>query len=1042
MKPHHRNHCPVAPAACPTGLLALFTRLKLLMLLALALSAGKGFAADALLVVSGVPLNASDAILQERLVAAGFNVQAIAAASSSAADAAGKQLVVISESVSSGAVNTKFRNVEVGVVVIEPFILDDMLMVAGAENTATGFGLGGGATSALNIVRADHPLAGGLPAGEIAIVEGAAQTGWGNPAASAVVVATLAGDPPANQPATRAALFGYEKGAQMAGLVAPAKRSFIFTHGAILPLLNESGVKLLDAAINWTRSSLADLPPQITGLAPADQSLFVNANAGFTFTATTAAPNSISADDIKVTLNGQDVSSQLAISGSATARAASLSGLQANMAYSGVISVKDNLGRETVQAFGFDTFAASAFHIEAEDFNFGSGQFIENPPPSGEDLSGNIVGSGSGYYEQIGTAEVDFHDSTAAADPAGNHRYRSADVVGTQPATDETRQKYVAAAGGAGRVLDYHLSFVAAGDWVNYTRTFPAGAYQVYLRTTASATNELTLAEVTGDRTQPNQSANVLGSFRVAPTGGKYRFVPLTDALGAPAPISLSGVKTLRLTAVTANNGLHPNFILFVPVAQQLGPYVKAAQPAPNAVNVPVSAGLAIEIANRGSSVSVGSIKVFLNGAEITSSANIQAVADGARITATPALQPGAQQKIRVTFQSTGSQSFSEEWSFTTTSDVTGPMLRSAGTLDGLTIGLLFNEPLDQGTATEASNYRVGGTIPTEARLGSDNSSMILTLSAPVGNSFPVTVSNVKDQLNNAVAANTQITGAKVNVTPTDIGDVIAPGAAVAYGNGSFDVEANGAEIGASADSFFFLPTQVTGDFDLRVRMASLEAVNRLSKAGIIARETLDAGSRMIAAVVTPRGPTQDGVSTGIGDNDYQALIRNEAAGTTTLWPGSNTSREVPYPNAWIRLARQRGASGDVFTAYRSENGSAWTQFAQTTVNPGLAPTLHVGLGATPQNNGDNRTATAVFRDFGTTPAGIDPSLVRLSATRQGDQIQIAWPAAAEGYKLQMTSQLSGGWSDVTASPALSGTSRVITVPAQGSKAFFRLVKP
>jgi hypothetical protein len=62
------------------------------------------------------------------------------------------------------------------------------------------------------------------------------------------------------------------------------------------------------------------------------------------------------------------------------------------------------------QSWTFDTFEQShltsgeAFVIEAEDYNFDGGQYINNPDPSGIKESGQAVNSANGYLDQEGDA--------------------------------------------------------------------------------------------------------------------------------------------------------------------------------------------------------------------------------------------------------------------------------------------------------------------------------------------------------------------------------------------------------------------------------------------------------------------------------------------------------------------------------------------------------------------------------------------------------------------------------------------------------------
>src|SRR4051812_11938271 len=95
-------------------------------------------APPALFVTSSTTLTAADAKVKKRLETLGYAVIVKAAASSVTADATGKDLVVISSSVASGDVNTKFKNVTVPVVTWENAIYDDMGMTGTVGGTDYG----------------------------------------------------------------------------------------------------------------------------------------------------------------------------------------------------------------------------------------------------------------------------------------------------------------------------------------------------------------------------------------------------------------------------------------------------------------------------------------------------------------------------------------------------------------------------------------------------------------------------------------------------------------------------------------------------------------------------------------------------------------------------------------------------------------------------------------------------------------------------------------------------------------------------------------
>jgi len=102
----------------------------------------------------------------------------------------------------------------------------------------------------IRIVNAPHPLAAGLPAGKTYVYPRDTSMGWGTPARSAIVIATLPGN------LDKAVIFGYEKGATMDyDFVAPARRVAFFLDNLTFGQLTPVGLKLFDAAVNWAVAS-------------------------------------------------------------------------------------------------------------------------------------------------------------------------------------------------------------------------------------------------------------------------------------------------------------------------------------------------------------------------------------------------------------------------------------------------------------------------------------------------------------------------------------------------------------------------------------------------------------------------------------------------------------------------------------------------------------------------------------------------------------------------------------------------------------------
>ncbi len=230
-------------------------------------------------------------------------------------------------------------------------------------------------------------------------------------------------------------------------------------------------------------------------------------------------------------------------------------------------------GVSNTMAFSFDTFSPSNVVIEAEDYNFNGGQFLDQPA---------LIADGTGpvtnaYAGQSGVPGVDFY----SPGPSPGGRYRHDGGIGTKVSLDYVRQKFVDAGGAAAGIYDYHVFGLKAGDYLNYTRTFPTNYYEVYLRESAVNATQSTagLELVTSDRSLPDQATTALGQFQARGSDFVLRNVPLVlPGTTKPITLVLGGVQTLRLrqlSALPADAVAALNYLVFVPVTN--GPVLESA---------------------------------------------------------------------------------------------------------------------------------------------------------------------------------------------------------------------------------------------------------------------------------------------------------------------------------------------------------------------------------------------------------------------------------------------------------------------------------
>jgi regulation of enolase protein 1 (concanavalin A-like superfamily)/fibronectin type 3 domain-containing protein len=217
-----------------------------------------------------------------------------------------------------------------------------------------------------------------------------------------------------------------------------------------------------------------------------------------------------------------------------------------------------------------------------------------------------------------------------------------------------------------------------------------------------------------------------------------------------------------------------------------------------------------------------------------------------------------------------------------------------------------------------------------------------------------------------------------------DVGDATPAGSTTTVSDGAaYDVTAGGTDIMGSTDRFHFAHQPRTGDFDVKVRVASLGRAHEWTKAGLMARESLSASSRNVFVMATP-------------DQSGHRISSRFSDGGTTLTSGVGS---VSYPNVWLRLKRQ----GSVFSGYRSTDGARWTLIGSRSLT--VPQTVYFGMAVTSHNA--QRTVVAQFRDL----ADVPPELPSAPAAPTGlvasssstSQVELTWDrsAGATGYRVE-----------------------------------------
>ena len=245
-------------------------------------------------------------------------------------------------------------------------------------------------------------------------------------------------------------------------------------------------------------------------------------------------------------------------------------------------------GTQSYETLSFTTtFTAlpnGTLFIEAEDFNFGHGQYVTDQPigMTGPYPGGSYQDKGDGLAGAACDASdfgIDYLESTATMDTGETNPYR-----GQTPVEAGKLNGPAGFNRGAFNVSVNHVvGWTDSNEWLNYTRDFPATpqSYKVFARMahgdgTAGVQRGGTLMTVSGDPTKcasTDQTTTALGSFAAPWTGGwdvwpdagtpQDALIPMKDSSGNVATVTLSGKTTLRFQY--ALNAGDFDYLAFVP---------------------------------------------------------------------------------------------------------------------------------------------------------------------------------------------------------------------------------------------------------------------------------------------------------------------------------------------------------------------------------------------------------------------------------------------------------------------------------------------
>ena len=195
----------------------------------------------------------------------------------------------------------------------------------------------------------------------------------------------------------------------------------------------------------------------------------------------------------------------------------------------------------------------------------------------------------------------------------------------------------------------------------------------------------------------------------------------------------------------------------------------------------------------------------------------------------------------------------------------------------------------------------------------------------------------------------------------SDVGSPQIAGSAT-YANAIFTVTGAGIDIGDTSDQFSFVYRQLTGDGTVVARVETLQQADEWSKAGVMIRETLDAGSKNAFTLASTA----------------RRLAFQRRTETSSITASTIVKGAVPR---WLKLERR----GGTFISSVSRNGSTWQTIDTQSIQMGT--TVYAGLAVTSHNAA--QAVSATFSNVSltagtTTPPTNQPPVVTIAAPTSG----------------------------------------------------------
>jgi hypothetical protein len=260
---------------------------------------------------------------------------------------------------------------------------------------------------------------------------------------------------------------------------------------------------------------------------------------------------------------------------------------------------------------------------------------------------------------------------------------------------------------------------------------------------------------------------------------------------------------------------------------------------------------------------------------------------------------------------------------------------------------------------------------------------------------------------------------------------------------GTYTMTATGTDIWGVADEFHYAFKTLTGVGTIEAQVLSIDNTDPWAKAGVMIRETLQAGSKFAAVYITPGSGCR---FQGRTDTD------TDATSDTSVATAEQMAITAPY---WIKLERDFAGN---FRGYYSSDGATWQPMSWNPHNIAMSSSVYIGLAVTSHNTG--ATCEAKFanvkitgtvgtqwsnQDIGILSNDAEPMYVAVSnSTGEPVVVEYGDPAATQidtwtewVISLQDLADQGLNLTDVDRIAIGIGTKGNTTVPGGSGKMFF-----